>query len=306
MIRLRNHFVQAIIAVAVQIGSLCLDSKSLSVAQLGQTQENVPLTLFQIIARAPLVVRARVVDSAGKMALLQIEDTIKGGYSDDHVRLDYRDLNLSLRGQEPVVFHTGEEDLFCLEPPPWRKPTKKNRDIRSLYHGRRGRLELPPEGAGVQIETVRTLAAIAAGAPQDQSARLCREIESANLVLREAALDELVRLRQPLVDDLPALTRLSRDPSPASRVRAMRLLALTFPTADSQAPSEEARIALEAVRIAVRSDEVEEVRVEAIRALGSWVRPDDLAAELKALSERDPSQMVRYEAQRVLFVWNRL
>jgi hypothetical protein len=45
------------------------------------------------------------------------------------------------------------------------------------------------------------------------------------------------------------------------------------------------------------------VRAEAVRAMSAWSHHEDVVPDLRAIASMDPSQIVRYEAQRVLFLW---
>src|SRR5262245_26370760 len=194
-----------------------------------EPQENVPLTLFQLLARSTLVVYARVLDGEQKFASVEVLETFRGTAPSDHLRLDFRDLNLERRGQELVVFRKGEEYVLLLEPPDWRKPKEKNRDLFALYHGRRGRIGLPAEGAEIQLQAVRALTGLVGKTPDDQIAGLRDQVTSTNPVLREAALEEVGRLGAVGTGDLPALARLLQDPNPRIRMAALNLLRRVMP-----------------------------------------------------------------------------
>jgi len=266
-------------------------------------QENVPLTEFQVIARSDLVVHARVLDGNNRLALVAVLETIRGVSPAAQLRIDFRDLNLERRGQEVVAFDTGDEYILMLERPDWRKPKEKNRDIFALFHGRRGRIALPAEGSGVQVEAVEKLAALVGKMPEDQEAGLRSMVASDNPVLRELALQELARLRVAGVDDLPALSRLLQDPNPKIRAASLEIIGSVLPLPADETGEAEKGVVLEMCRERARNDPDEPVRVAAVRVLGAWTSRDEVAGDLKAISTGDPSQGVRYEALRILYAW---
>lgn len=272
-------------------------------AQISAPDEHVPLTLFQIIARSDLVVYVSVTDGAQRYAMVKVKETLRGESPAEALRIDFRDLNLQLRGQELIVFNTGEEYVLFLEKPSWRKPKEKNRDIYALYHGRRGRMLLPPEGLGVPLEAARLLAGLVGRPPEDQVDTLRALMVRPNPVLREAILEELRRMNACMIADLGALSLLARDPLPAIRGRAIAIIGDVLKDPGDEMAQEARRTALELCRVLARNDAVGTVRIEAIRALGSWQERGDVIPDLRAIAGIDPDQAVRYEAERVLFRW---
>jgi len=268
-----------------------------------ESQENVPLTEFQLIARSDLVVHTRVLDGDNRLAVMEVVETIRGESPAARIRIDFRDLNFERRGQEIVIFRTGEEYILLLERPNWRKPKEKYRDIFGLFHGRRGRIPLPAEGSGVQVEAVQKLAALVGRTPEDQIAGLRSMVTGGNPILRESALEEMARLRAAGVGDLPALARLLQDPNPKIRVASLDLIRDVMPLTTGEADAAEKRAVLEMCRERARNDAAEPVRVGAVRVLGAWTAREEVAEDLKAISTGDMSQAVRYEALRILYGW---
>jgi len=245
----------------------------------------------------------RVGDGSGKFAIVEVLETLTGPDPGARLRIDFRDLNLSLKGQEVVVFEKGEEDILFLHRPEWKKPTAKNADVFELLHGRRGRLLLPAEGSGIYLEAVRRLGSIARQDPSDQVEALRRLLGSENPFLREAALAEVGRLGALTVADLPALIHLISDQSAALREKSLQQVRVILRSASGD-EGEDPRRALEAARERARNDSDEKVRAEAVRAMSAWSHREDVVPDLKAIASVDPSQLVRYEAQRVLFLWD--
>jgi hypothetical protein len=248
-------------------------------------------------------VHARVLDGDNRRAAGEILATIRGESPAERLRIDFRDLNYERRGQEVVVFAKGEEYILLLERPNWRKPKEKNRDIFALFHGRRGRIPLPAEGGGVQVETVQKLAALVGKTPEDQLAGLRAMVTSSNPILRESALEELARLRAAGVDDLQALARLLQDPNPKVRVASLDLIRGIMPVPADEADEAEKRVVLEMCRERARNDPAEPVRAGAVRVLGAWTAREEVLGDLRTISTGDASQSVRYEALRILYAW---
>jgi hypothetical protein len=273
------------------------------VASTFEAQENVPLTRFQLLARSDLVTHIRVVDGEGRYAIVEILALIRGEAPAERLRIDFRDLNYELRGREPVVFRQGEEYILLLQRPAWRKPKEKYRDIFALYHGRRGRIPLPAEGGGAEVESVRELAALVGRTPDDQITGLRALVTSTNQVLRESALEELARLRVADTGDLPALTRLLQDPNARIRVASLTIIRDVMQSPSGETGQAEKRVVLELCRERARNDPSDLVRAGAVRVLGAWSVKDDVAGDLRAISKGDASQSVRYEALRILYLW---
>ena len=263
--------------------------------------ENVPLTLFQLLSRADLVAHVRVKDGEGKYAIVEVLSDLKGGLPGRELRVDFRDLNLTLKGQEMVVFRAEEEYVLMLMRKHWRKPKESRENIVDLFHGRRGRLRLPAEGSGPMVDAVRQMVELTRLPPDEQADDLRALVRTDNLFLRENAMDEIIRLNLATETDLAALMRLLADPSPRIRSRALTLTAQVFRASDAVGATEDERSALGLVLERARNDLDETVRVESIRALGAWPRPADIDAELKSIAKQDTSQSVRYEAERLLF-----
>lgn len=272
-------------------------------AQISAPSEHVRLTLFQLLARSNLIVHVVVQDGSKRYAMVDIRETLRGEAPFPKLRIDFRDLNLQLRGQELIVFTEGEEYVLFLEKPAWRKPKESNRDIYTLFHGRRGRMLLPPEGLGVPLEAVREMAKLVGRTPEDQVENFRALMIRPNPVLRQAILEELTRMRACSIADLGPLSTLARDPLPAIRAQALATIGVVLREPGDELAQEPRRIALELCRERARNDAAVAVRVEATRSLASWDRREDVIPDLRAIAAGDPDQAVRYEAERILFAW---
>jgi hypothetical protein len=246
-----------------------------------------------------------VSDGSGKFAIVEVLETLTGADPGKRLRIDFRELNLSLKGQVAVVFEKGEEDILFLHRPDWRKPSAKNADVYELMHGRRGRLPLPAEGSGIYIDAVRRLGPITKQDPVAQVESLRSLLVSENPFLREAGLAEVGRLAALTTTDLPVLLRLASDRSAGMREKSLDQIRIVMKAAAGQGDGgeEELRRALEAAREKARNDPDEHVRAAAVRTMSAWSHHEDVIPDLKAIAGIDSSQLVRYEAQRVLFIW---
>jgi hypothetical protein len=269
-----------------------------------RVRESVPLTLYQMLARAPIVIHGRVIHGAVRLAEVKVMENFRGMAPAEEIRLDFRDLNIQTAGKDTVAFADGDEFIFFLARPNFRKPAKKKEDILELYHGRDGIRRLPGEGAGEVIEAVRQLAAILDLPPGEQPQALRQKAQLRNALLQATALDELLRLQEGDRDDLDWLERIVRDPDPAVRGRAAALMSRVFEGLPAVSAEQE-RPALESIRERAHGDPDATVRVASVKALGSWPERDQVIPDLQAIGGNDSSQDVRYEARRLLYLWGR-
>ncbi|HZN04056.1 MAG TPA: hypothetical protein VFD06_10795 [Candidatus Polarisedimenticolia bacterium] len=267
-------------------------------------RESVPLSLYQLLARAPIVIHGRITRGAGRLAEVKVLENFRGTAPAETIRLDFRDLNLDSTIKDQLAFLDGEEYVLFLEHPNWRKPTKKKENILGLYHGREGFRRLPEEGAGEQIEAIRQLAAVMALPSGEQADALRQRAQQHNATLQINALEELLRLQEGGREDLDWLQRIVRDPDPGVRSKAAALMARAFAEVPAETAEQE-REALESVRERAHGDPDAKVRAASTRALGSWPNRDQVVPDLQAIGSGDASQDVRYEARRLLFLWGK-
>jgi hypothetical protein len=280
--------------------------------------DDPPLNLFQRIARAELVVHAKVREGALKYALVEVIESLKGEPPQPRLRIAFRDYNFDRPpGAEPIVFTDGQEELLFLAPYGRVKRRPKNRDLYEILRGPEGRITVPPEGPERLLGAIRRLAGITRLDPASQADALRALLGADNPDLVAAALDEVMRLRALTPDLYPRLTALARGVAPGLREAALRAIGRLFAGAAGRgsAPAggrgaagsapvrelDEARAALAAALERARGDDLETVRVEAVAALGAWPERAEVEGELRAIADQDPAQAVRYEAERALF-----
>jgi hypothetical protein len=276
-------------------------------AGLAEIEEAGELGLFQMIARSELLVHVRVREGALKHARVEVVEAIKGEPPASELRVAFREYNWRrLPGEEPIVFSDGQEEILFLARNPRLKVKEKNRDLFDLYRGRRGRITPPAEGGGIILEALRVLVVLTRADPVTQVEGLLDLLRGTNLYLLEAALDEIIRLRAASPARYPDLVALLSQRSPGIRSRALQALEQVFSSGVVEETErgigpELARSTLGAVIERARNDEDKTVRVRAVTAMAAWPVRADIESGLAAIAVNDPSQLVRYEAERILF-----
>jgi hypothetical protein len=282
---------------------VCLASGEVPLAQVaGGT---APLNLFQLTARADLVVHVRVREGALKFATVEVLDSIKGTPPAARLRIAFRDFNWT-RGlrDDPIVFPDGQEEILFLVPHAPAARSKKHLDLFELFQGPQGRITVPAEGAGPILRAVRRLAALASADPAAQIDGLRGLLAGEDHRLIEVALEEFARLRAADPSLYPDLERLLRSPSAAIRSRTLRILGQVFSVGsrdENAGADDRARMALAGVIERARNDREEAVRVEAVVAMAAWHARREVEPELRAIARQDPAQAVRYEAEKALY-----
>jgi hypothetical protein len=272
-----------------------------------EVEESRQLSVFQRIARSLLVVHVRVNKGSLKYARMDIIEAIKGESPGPTLRVAFRDHNwLREPGVESIVFTDGEEEILFLVKNPRRKVKEKYRDLFDLFEGPLGRMTLPAEGGGVVLDALHTLVAISYMDPVTQAEGFLALMQSPNGFLQEAALDEIIRMRSAGPVNFTDLVALLRHRAPVIRSRALILLRQIFSTGmvdDTGAGigPDQAFATLGAVIERARNDDSADIRLVAVAAMAAWPARHDIEPGLRAIADQDPSQMVRYEAERALF-----
>lgn len=282
----------------------CLPADLLGFEEIKEAGE---IDLFQMIARAEFVLHVRVREGSTKYAKVDLLRALKGNPPAEQLRIAFRDYNwMRPEGQEEIVFFDGQEEILFLVRNPTRKKKEKNRDILDLYRGSRGRITPPAEGSGIIIDALDTLVDLTRADPLSQMDGLLDLLRTSNLYLLEAALDEITRLRAATPANYTDLVALLGQPSPRIRARALLSLEQIFASGQVEEVAmgigpELARSALGAVIERARNDDDPDIRVRAVAAMAAWPYKGEIESGLAAIAVNDPSQMVRYEAERSLY-----
>lgn len=283
---------------------LCVSAAIPEIAQLGPEPEK--LNLFQMVARADLVVLVSTHEGSLRFALVDVIEAIKGSAPKPRLRIAFRDFNDHRGpGEDMIVFPNGQKEILFLVPyrtPVRKKDIEKFKDLFTLFKGRQGRVTLPAEGPEIILGALRRLAEIGRLDAASQVAELKGLLQSSNPFLLEASLSEIERLRAADASSLPAILGLLRLPSPALRALSLKVITQIFSSEKGTGDEalDEARTALLAVLEKAHNDADESVRVEAVLAAAAWPNRRDVEGDLKAIASDDRAQSVRYEAERAL------
>jgi len=286
---------------------LCLIALLVEPRAFAEIEEAGEIDLFQMLARAELVVHARVREGSLKYAHVDVLRALKGEPPAQQLRIAFREHNWTgAQGQDEIVFPEGQEEILFLFRNPSRKKKEKNRDIYDLYRGRKGRITTPAEGSRIIIDALDTLVELTRADPLSQVDGLLALLRSENLYLLEATLDEIIRLRAAIPASYTDLVALLGQPSPRIRARALTAIEQIFASGRVEDEAmgigpDLASAALAAVIERARNDEEPDIRVHAVAAMAAWPHKDEIESGLAAIAINDPSQMVRYEAERSLF-----
>ncbi len=223
----------------------------------------------------------------------------KGSWSAPTLQVAFRSDNVNRApGTSKIVFEPGADAILVLEPELDSRERPIGGDRFQLTGGIRGKIELPPEGAEALLAAARRLSAIQRLTNQEEVWEAQKGLLSeTNPWLVRVGFEEVLKFR--LGDEalvMPLLAHLD-GPRPEFRREAARVIGQMFERQQrtgSALPSSDLLVRETLAR--ARGDEAAEVRVEAVHALRLLERPE-LAATFREIAAKDPSQLVRYEAQ---------
>ena len=268
-----------------------------------------PLTLYERIGRAPVVVLGEITDGENRLASVTTLNLIKctiperpdGGF-----RIAYRlDSFLRRPWQDKIEFKKGEQVLLFLRKFTKEDGDKPEGDLYTLMWGAQGKESLPEEGREAMVGAAGDLAAILAVTNLEEQGRRLRDaVTHPNPIVSDTALTEV--LKQGLADQtmIGVFTALVDSPREITRILAMRTL--TQVITDSRIAAKEipgAADLTDRIRGRAATDESTGMRVESVRALRA-LGGEDVKRFLVRLSQEDPSQLVRYEATKALTGWS--
>lgn len=268
-----------------------------------------PLTQYEKVGRAPLVVWGEVTDGAHRFAVIKTIEVIKVTIPErpgESFRIAYKlDSFLRTPWQDKIAFGVGERVLLFL-----RKFTKEDGDqpegdLYTLMWGAEGKVLLPAEGEDARVGSARTFASIVAQTDLDQQARMLREsLASGNPFVSDGAFEEMLKqgLGDPqMIHDLVAMFDAPREPT---RIFAMTMVHQILTDAQAAGRTVPGRQDLEdLVRGRAVGDAAPAFRVEAVRTL-CVLGGEAIKAFLQHLAREDSSQLVRYEAEKCLTGWD--
>jgi hypothetical protein len=258
--------------------------------------------LWKKTFRATLVVRITVMDGDNRMAKVEVNEVIKGSYAGETLKVVFRAVNLSRDvWSERIVFPQGARMILFLRPF-IKKGVVNAPDQFELVGGHHGLENVPAEGNDAYLQAIRRFVAIQS---IDSQLAIWEEtkllLQEENPYLVQAGLDQVLKFR--LADEtlVPVLLDRMEDDTVAFRAKAAQALGQVL--ADSR--RERKTLMTEdhmrdLLLYRAMNDDSVEVRVEAIRALEAG-RDRELVPTFRRIAREDPSQAVRYQAERTIF-----
>lgn len=281
--------VVAVLAVA------CLTGAALSAA--------VRLTVYERMARADLVIRARTVDGALRFADCEVLEVLRGSYPARRIQIAFRlDNMLRLNWDDRIAFDDGVESILLLSPALDAAGEPLGPDRYSLVGGFLGKIDLPPEGFEAYIQAFRRMGEILSLTDIHAAWQAHRELlREHNPYLIETGFNEVLKFRLGNQAMVPVLLDHLESRHDAFRADALAVLAQIFESGHrrgARLDNEDHVVAC--ILTSAISDDNPDVRVRAVQALQAFGRPEILSP-LRAVARTDPSQHVRYQASLSLY-----
>lgn len=301
--------------VAVRRGTRAAAVALLAAVWAGSILADVrPLTLYQKSARAALVVRARALSDSTRRPPMEILEVYKGVY---HGRTLYivpflQDYGNPKPWLHREVFKKGEEYVLFLIP--YEKETDRAFDDTAgagkagdderpdqlfvVLNADQGMSLLPSEGAEALTDAIKRFVAVLALGQHDLQAEALRGLlteKNPNLV--EAGLSEVERFDLAEPEDLPVLLQHLASGRAEFRGASLRVIGqICRVTRISGRELRERQEIFTKVVDRAYNDPEPSVRSDAVGTLADLGGTDTIAV-LRAISDRDPDQQVRYRAQ---------
>jgi hypothetical protein len=258
------------------------------------------MTLYDWMYPAPVVVAGQVLDEAGRLTDVQIEEVFRGEVEPGSIiGVNIKKANRYREDfQARLNLEEGRTYLFLLQAAPSKDPD--DRVSYRLIRGVSGTREVPAEGASAYLEAARRFAQLQSiNSDELHWHALGMMLEERNPVLLLTALEEFLKFRRERPDLALRGRPLLQHPTPEIRQRALELCAriLTrFPRDEIDDPE---GLEMEIIGLA-RRDPSPDVRIAATHAL---VGLADASVEevWEEISRDDPDQRVRYAAERLLY-----
>jgi hypothetical protein len=258
------------------------------------------MTLYDWMFPAEVVVSGRVLDEAGKLTDVRVEEVFRGEIEPGSViGLQIRQANRHREDfQNRLKLDDQQTYLFLLKSVPPDDPG--DRVTYALVRGVHGTREVPAEGAAAFVEATRRFAELqAVNSDELHWHALGRMLEENNRYLLLTALEEFLKFRR----EQPELARRGRPllqhPSPEIRQRALELCGRILTEFPHDEIIDAQGLETEIVALARRDASVD-VRIAATRALAG-LADKSIEEVWEEISRDDPDQRVRYAAERLLY-----
>jgi hypothetical protein len=250
-------------------------------------------------AIAPEIVVAKILGKEGRSIVAVTETVLKGDRSaGDEFLIHLRTANRNRMSHEPILrlLH-GETYLLLLE----STGPGENYPKYILSRGVRGARELPREGASGIVSAIEEFLAIHGLEDYDKVwERHEALLESTNPIVIEAMLSQFTKFRRGTTELIPTVMPLMSHPIPGIRAGSASLLGQILEETAGSAADVQPAVPGELIAMA-RGDNDIPARMAAIRAV-AWIPGDGTQTVLEEISRKDPDQLVRYTAQKILLV----
>ena len=258
-------------------------------------------TLWKKTFQAALVARVTVLDGDNRMAVMAVNEVIKGEYQREQLKVVFRAVNWSRDlWEDRIIFPEGARLVLFLQP--FIKKGKVNAlDQFELVGGYHGIEDVPPEGNEAYLQAIRRFVTIQSQPSQLAIWKQARSLlEEDNPYLVQAGFEQVLRFR--LADEalVPVLLERMEDETVAFRTQSAQCLGDVLEDArrdDKTLLGEDHMRDL--LLFTATNDADVHVRVEAIRALEAG-RDINLVPTFRRIALEDPSQAVRYQAERAI------
>ena len=282
--------------ILLLVGSLWVPGITLLCPQSGDVAGP---DLFDLTLRSDLVIYGRVVDGELKLAEIAILQKLRGQYEEEHLMVAFRHLNGTRRRWEKrLVFPNGEFVVLFLRR--GRLP-KSNLVVFEPVRRQYGKMTLPPEGTAGLLEAIRTFAAVADSPTGEHWERLRELLVDDNPLVVETVLKQFEKHHLATQKEATPLLRILRQAGDRQREQAARILGQLL--SDIRNRGEQLIREKDVINLLItsaRNDPSVAIRIWAVRTLQDWASPPAVKA-LELIAESDPSQDVRFEAERCLF-----
>lgn len=264
-----------------------------------------PLTLYQKMARAPLVVKARALSDSTRRPMVEVLTIFKGSCPSKTITIvpHFEDNTAPTPWLHREVFRTGVVSILFLTPYVDEFGRDEGDSAFSVLNADQGKVEVPPEGGDALLSALNRFVDILSLSQHDQQGEALRGLLSTNNpFMLEAALSECRKYHLAEKDDVLALLSLLSNPRSDFRAGSLVLLAqligdTKFAGPEGSAPEPSVKSTIyEKVAAVAHLDTDETVRKEAVGALESFGDASALVL-LDEIGRRDASQHVRYAAQ---------
>jgi len=258
------------------------------------------MTLYDWMYPAPVVISGRVLDEAGKLTDVEVEEVFRGEVEPGAIiAVSIKKANRYREDfQSRMKLDERKRYLFLLQVAPPKDPDDRVRY--ELVRGVSGAREVPAEGGSAYLEAARLFAQLqAVNSDELHWHTLGRMLEERNPVLLLTALDEFLKFRRERPDLALRGRPLLQHPRPEIRAKALELCGRILSRFPRDEIADPAGIEMEIIGLA-RRDPSPDVRIAATHALNGLA--DASVEEVwEEISQDDPDQRVRYAAERLLY-----